>query len=1706
MGFLFLFKNNTKKILPRFQDSPKITGILDINSNVYVSYNVEGSDYESFQWKIAEDINGTNNINIENTGTSNFLKEEYYNKYISCEVIAYNQNGNTKENTPYYLIPSVPKILSNPIIIGSPALGQTLSVNYNIDNADVINIEWYSQDSSSQSEQLIVNENFESPIANIAFNGGHYKELSNQDLPGWTISGTIDVVKPNSNWPSAYEGQQVIDLIGSNLGSIYQTINLSGSNEYSFGFAYSKNPATNSASATYDIIDNNSTSLINGPKTIVAEGNNFNWKLVNENFNTSSPTATIIFTSKQSNSAKAGILLDKTSLNKVINISNNKSLIGSSRNQLMTLNELNKKISVKIIASNDFGQKIVETNLVGPVIKPEDGGDEEEPIISEISISPEEFANGLNVGEYVKCHYDLSGNISDPSFNWYISNNSNGSEEILLGNTTKDSYFLNDTTETKYIACELILPTVSGLIYKKSNYIGPIGSILGIPITQSMVGETGPYYISSTGTYYLAEDITTKNTAFVLNNEKITLNLNNKTLIYNNSDPIYIPNHSFENGFSGWDTTNAPNALLGSGTPITNRVHDGDYSLRFNLPLEDQYLVNEQEITLEPNNRYSLSAMFYTHNSSGTLYVQLSGVNVPHIRSLTYSGPNWRGMQFKELAFNTSGTPETYKIKVGVTSPLGSPAKSLYLDDIKIQKTYLYGVLLNPKSWQSKDNHPGVLQYSSKNANNITVKNGKIIQGQDKGTWSHSIFGYSANADTAVFDHLYSEVYGSNASNINITWGGAVVSNSDFISRISAVTSRDNFHGMMVGGGGSFRGTIYNNTFTDGPHAGVRASTKSGASKVYNNVFRMKNRYTNGFCISTNANTGVGGDPLLVYNNRIENTGIYSGRGIAIGGGNSTSFPRAIVYNNKIDVQGLATVPEYGGTMLGGCYAIQIEGGKGVLISGNDITAHATEASAWCVRYNSNVSPLLVVDNNLKAIRTNFVYSQHNAVKNVGGCIKPSDTNVVNVNNNIMSTNSTWVGGMKQGHNLQLSGNKLIIDGDYQKARWFETEWAAKGTTGIRFIDNIYNDDLARQTFEAAKIEAGEIIRTSPDSSFKASWSTEFRFLYNDAPLENVSAQIFDNSGTMVYSGLSDDKGKINTLLDQFQWVGSSLAGAGRRQYNDYTLIANLGDLSGSKTFTANTKQSIDIDMFGSDDILYTPIPPEQYIVQPYSLPTSGKTYNVKSGDNLQSIFNIMSDGDVVILDADSSWTGKYVIPPKEGNDWIYVISSRMIDLPAENTRVSLDDTGNMPKIYVGTATGSAGKIPQHPCLNISKGAKKVRFVGLNFSSRFDGTNAIEYGYIYLGHAGSSGIASDIIFDRCVLNGTKTGNHKHGMATYNISGAAIINCHFSEFHLSGGESYAIHCFDSRGPVLIENNYLEAAGINVFMGDNVNVFPRDITIRGNHIIKPLKWNKEHPSFEGRAWTSKNPLEIKAGSRFLIEGNRIENSWPSAQVGNGSLFTPRGNPVSDINYQNNVLLNCVEGISINNADKTLLRTRIANNIIYNYPRYLPSMSGSTNYSFSLFAGSLGANKFITIKNNTIIPVRRISGYLVMPMNSSKRKFLIGVRFENNIAQPGYYSLASMDGYGKKGADNLIDDYKFKNNILVGGFSTYVYRELHYPFTENWTGWVFLNNDGQVGYTNTGFTTLEDFRLLPSSPYYGSGIGADLDKILAVLRDPY
>lgn len=184
---------------------------------------------------------------------------------------------------------------------------------------------------------------------------------------------------------------------------------------------------------------------------------------------------------------------------------------------------------------------------------------------------------------------------------------------------------------------------------------------------------------------------------------------------------------------------------------------------------------------------------------------------------------------------------------------------------------------------------------------------------------------------------------------------------------------------------------------------------------------------------------------------------------------------------------------------------------------------------------------------------------------------------------------------------------------------------------------------------------------------------------------------------------------------------------------------------------------------------------------------------------------------------------------------------------------------------------------------------------GIRFTSTAStANNPATYNIVCLGaHSTEQDVMAEvpqrIVLSRVVVDGGSLGIQN--CIALNSGTTAIVDSWIQNCHLKGFEGHAIASYNGPGPFLIENNFIEGAGINVLIGGSTpriaNLRGADITIRRNHFYKPLSWGP--PGTGLGAWAEKNLLEFKNAARVLVEGNYFENSWQDAQpTGSGIMI--------------------------------------------------------------------------------------------------------------------------------------------------------------------------------------------------------------------------
>src|SRR2546425_9500079 len=279
---------------------------------------------------------------------------------------------------------------------------------------------------------------------------------------------------------------------------------------------------------------------------------------------------------------------------------------------------------------------------------------------------------------------------------------------------------------------------------------------------------------------------------------------------------------------------------------------------------------------------------------------------------------------------------------------------------------------------------------------------------------------------------------------------------------------------------------------------------------------------------------------------------------------------------------------------------------------------------------------------------------------------------------------------------------------------------------------------------------------------------------------------------------------------------------------------------------------------------------PRQFVDTTLVAP-AGQILAVSAGGDLQAALQNAHPGDVITLEAGATFKGPFVLPYRPGSGWITVRTSAPDSrLPPPGGRINPSYGPLLPKIVVGSGVGGA--------IQTAHAAHHFRFIGIEFAPL---PGAFVYSLIDLGarEATPADLPSHIIFDRCYIHGDPRVGGRRGVAM-NSASTAVIDSYLSEFKEVGADNQAIMGWNGAGPFKIVNNYLEAAGVNVFFGGGdpaiPDLVPSDIEIQHNHNFKPTA--------SRGVWAAvKNLFELKNARRVLVEGYVFENIWLAAQAG-------------------------------------------------------------------------------------------------------------------------------------------------------------------------------------------------------------------------------
>ena len=375
----------------------------------------------------------------------------------------------------------------------------------------------------------------------------------------------------------------------------------------------------------------------------------------------------------------------------------------------------------------------------------------------------------------------------------------------------------------------------------------------------------------------------------------------------------------------------------------------------------------------------------------------------------------------------------------------------------------------------------------------------------------------------------------------------------------------------------------------------------------------------------------------------------------------------------------------------------------------------------------------------------------------------------------------------------------------------------------------------------------------------------------------------------------------------------------------------------------------------------------------------SGASQVVRAGDDLQAAIDGAQPGDEIRLQAGAVFTGNFVLRARAGgNDAPITIRTDTADnrLPSAGQRIGPQHASLLP-----TLTPAINA----PVIRTEPGAGHWRLIGLRILGKGTG-DLIALGDVGSAQAAYAQVPEDIVLDRLLVLGDSEQGQKRGIAL-NSAATTIRNSYIADIKEVGQETQAIAGWNGPGPYLIENNYLEAAGISVLFGGAEpsigGLVPSDITVRRNVMAKPTEWRNE-------SWTVKNLLELKNARRVHVEGNLFERNWSAAQVGFAILFTVRASgpraswsTIEDVTFENNLVRHVAGGINILGHDTAAPSQQARNLVIRNNLFYDLDEDTWGGSGMFLQVGDEPAD--ILVEHNTIVQ----SGNLVTASGGTRRR---------------------------------------------------------------------------------------------------------------------
>jgi fibronectin type 3 domain-containing protein len=689
-----------------------------------------------------------------------------------------------------------------------------------------------------------------------------------------------------------------------------------------------------------------------------------------------------------------------------------------------------------------------------------------------------------------------------------------------------------------------------------------------VQIDQSWLQQRGPgpYSLDQANTtYVLQTDVTVSGTAFIINSDHVTLDLNGHTITYDNSAPIAVPNAGFETGnLTGWNTSGAPSAKV---VPSINGMWGNSMLQLSNITSTQSIISSNVKIPLA-NVQYAATITPKSNSADTTVTITVIDAVTGAVLGVTNSSDPSRG--FSPVVTFTPTTTNPIRLRITVTPAAGN-TDTVDLDYAAVMRS----------------NVDGVLQGSTVVCPSFTLKNGTVTQGQGN-SYASSPLQYGAAG--LVVDGVKMMASGLDTCLIDATWAqNTTIKNSTLIGNLDRISNR-----MLLLGGinlANVTGTVdvENNNISGTMDTGItfyRREADGGSVKILNNTIKINSLSTDGYGIvfeNMASNFEIGYNTIVPVN----------GRGILI---DNTAINGSI-HDNQVEAREKPNL-EFGATSMEAT-ALRLRSynnpQKNIAIYNNTFAAYTGAGADWAAigarimeqnAHGENMgSNITFTNNTFKAIVTSLdptlsspFHSQAWALSianvDAGTGLKfVGNTFVSNAVSINLGDNDSW---SQNNSGILFVGNTIakstegvsmpynsIVAGDWNN-----------GVSDIRFIDTKYANGASASSmvFYGARpkdVEFGRLLSLSLVDS-------------RSTPLAAATVKILNQSGAVVFTGTTDGKGLLQNIPLVTSSVAQTTADPGdlaTATANQFTLIATKGGLTLKKTISLTSDQSLKLQL-----------------------------------------------------------------------------------------------------------------------------------------------------------------------------------------------------------------------------------------------------------------------------------------------------------------------------------------------------------------------------------------------------------------------------------------------------------------------------------------------------------------------------------------------